>query len=103
MNSNNLVSNVSTDSFKVRPRSGLARVLLRVVLLLWSIAAHGSPPPPGVAPVTVPAGGFAIYGDLLANASAANVGAWIVSTNLGTGGGVLDQAGVPLNPATTFH
>src|SRR6266478_2876042 len=103
MNSNDLVSNVSTDSFKVRSRSGLARVLLRVLLLLWSIAAQGSPPPPGVAPVTVPAGGFAIDGDLLANTPGANVGDWIVSTNLGTGGGVLNQAGVPLNPATTYH
>src|SRR6266478_7579457 len=103
MNSNDLVSNVSTDSFKVRSRSGLARVLLRVLLLLWSIAAHGTPPPPGVAPITVPAGGFAIDGDLLANTPGANVGDWIVSTNLGTGGGVLNQAGVPLNPATTFH
>src|SRR6266478_1444580 len=103
MNSNDLVSNVSTDSFKVRSRSGLARVLLRVLLLLWSIAAQGSPPPPGVAPVTVPAGGFAIDGDLLANTPAANVGDWVVSTNLGTGGGVLNQAGVPLNPATTYH
>src|SRR6266566_756864 len=103
MNSNDLVSNVSTDSFKVRSRSGLTRVLLRVLLLLWSIAAQGSPPPPGVAPVTVPAGGFAIDGDLLANTLVSNVGDWIVSTNLGTGGGVLNQAGVPLNPATTFH
>src|SRR5206468_10587966 len=46
-------------------------------------------------------GGFAIEGDLFANSPAANVGDWI--TNSVTGGGVLTQAGVPLNASTTFH
>src|SRR5689334_18416927 len=58
--------------------------------------AVATPPPTGVAPVLVPAGGLAIDGDLLAGAA----GDW-VGTN--AGGGVLASNGAPLNPATTFH
>jgi hypothetical protein len=54
-----------------------------------------------VAPVVVPAGGFAIDGDLIANTPAANTGDWLPDGN-GIGG-VLDLSGNPLNPATTFH
>jgi hypothetical protein len=59
-----------------------------------------------VAPVAPPVGGFGIEGDLLANLPAANVGDWLRSTNSslpGSGGGVLDQTGMPFNPSTTFH
>src|SRR5437879_10641994 len=39
----------------------------------------------------------------MANTPAANVCDWLLSTNSGTGGAVLDATGAPLNPATTFH
>jgi hypothetical protein len=73
---------------------------------LTARAASHTPPPAGVAPVAPPIGGFGIEGNLLANSPVANVGDWLRSTNAslpGTGGGVLDEAGMPLNPATTFH
>src|SRR5437773_1169930 len=73
------------------------------LVLLSPCASHAVPPPAGIAPVISPAGGFGIDGDLMANTPAANVGDWLLSTNSGTGGAVLDAAGVPLNPATTFH
>ena len=50
------------------------RVLLRASLLLWSLCALAVPPPRGVAPLIVPAGGFAIDGDVLANTPGANTG-----------------------------
>ena len=69
--------------------------------LFAGVTAYCAPPPTGVAPITVPAGGFSIEGDLQANTPNLNVGDWLPGTN-GTGG-VLDNAGNPLNPATTFH
>ena len=59
----------------------------------------------GPRPVEPPAGGFAIDGNLLANTPTANLGDWLVNTNLapGTGRGVLDANGVPLDPTRTFH
>jgi len=53
----------------------------------------------------VPAGGFAIDGDLIANAPAASVGDWLLMTNAasGAGAGVLNAAGQPLNGSITFH
>ena len=76
--------------------------VLFALFLMGGLVAWASPPPAGVAPVVVPAGGFAIDGDLVANTPTANAGDWLGSTN-GTGGGVLSQAGAPLNSTTTFH
>ena len=71
---------------------------------LAASVVNAAPPPAGVAPVVQPSGGFGIDGDLFANAPTAGVGDWLASTNSpGTGGAVLSQAGVPLNPLTTFH
>src|SRR5881628_40584 len=70
-------------------------------LLFGSQTALAVPPPAGVAPVTVPAGGFGIDGDLFANMPGADVGDWV--TNSASGGGVLTRAGVPLNALTTLH
>src|SRR5262245_51242051 len=77
-------------------------VLLHASLLLWSFSALATPPPNGTAPLNTPAGGFAIDGDLFANAPGAGLGDWLTSTS-GTGGGVLSPAGIPLDPTTTFH
>jgi len=74
-----------------------------LILLLLPIVAQASPPPSGVAPVLQPAGGFSIEGDLLANFPAANAGDWMLSTNSGPGGAVLDSNGLPINASTTFH
>src|SRR5258708_35064904 len=97
------------------PRRMRRRVRRSVLYPLYSILAVGAcavltfptfatPPPMGVAPVVVPSGGFAIDGNLLANIPATNVGDWLFWTNTpGAGAGVLNGAGAPLNPATTFH
>src|SRR5438093_1071413 len=82
------------------------RVETLVSLVLLSFLVFGSQPAlaspsAGVAPVSVPAGGFGIDGDLFANSPDANVGDWV--TNSVSGGGVLNQAGVPLNALTSFH
>src|SRR4051812_34137474 len=74
-------------------------LFLGVLIAVW---ANATPPPAGVAPVTSPAGGFSIDGNLVANLPA-NTGDWLLSTNTGTGGAVLDASGAPLNPTTTFH
>src|SRR6266571_2682076 len=71
--------------------------------LFWGLAAYATPPPAGIAPVISPAGGFSIDGNLLANTPDANTGDWLLSTNSGSGGAVLDATGAPLNPTTTFH
>ena len=49
-------------------------------------------PPAGVAPVLVPAGGFGIDGNLLANRIFTNAGDWMAGPG-GTGGSVLDATG----------
>src|SRR2546426_2947394 len=51
--------------------------LLLAFLALGSLSASGSPPPSGVAPINLPAGGFHIDGNLLPNAPAAGVGDWL--------------------------
>src|SRR5437773_3112491 len=62
-------------------------------------SATTCPPPPTGTPLTgTPAGGFAMDGDLQANA---NTGDWIPGS--GSGGAVMTTNGVPLNAATTFH
>ena len=66
--------------------------------MISGLAALAVPPRTGIAPVLIPAGGFRIDGDLMADAIA---GDWIGTTN--PAAGVLSPAGVPLNPATTFH
>src|SRR5437879_2496766 len=71
--------------------------------MLRAMTVEATPPPSGIAPVVVPAGGFSIDGDLMANTPAQNAGDWLLSTNAGSGGSVLDAAGVPLNATTTFH
>jgi hypothetical protein len=63
----------------------------------------------GRAPVNPPCGGFAIDGDLFANTPTnapwfPNAGDWIVTNSFpGSGCGVLNLDGTPINPATTFH
>ena len=77
----------------------IALALTGIVLPLWA-----APPPGGTAPVTAPAGGFAIDGDLLANTPVAGAGDWVVSPDFsGSGGGVLATDGAPFNPGRTFH
>src|SRR2546422_7222795 len=79
------------------------RVLLGSLLLL-GLAGRASPPPAGTAPISPPAGGFAIDGDVLANTVIPNIGDWVFLTNYpGSGGGVLSAAGVPINPTITLH
>ena len=60
---------------------------------------------PGTAPVSVPAGGFRIEGDLRANFPISGIGDWSPSTpgTSGAGGSVLNAFGAPINAATTFH
>jgi hypothetical protein len=60
------------------------------------------PPPAGIAPVTVPAGGFGLDGDLQANTPVSGVGDWVAGPS-GSGGFVLNNNGTPVNGTTTFH
>jgi hypothetical protein len=71
--------------------------LLTIGLLGCGLAAHAVPPPTGIAPVTVPTGGFAIDGKLIASGG---IGDWLAGTG---GAGVLNNSGAPLNSGTTFH
>src|SRR5262245_25871799 len=90
--------------FQTTPASAVVSILVGY-FLLGCLTGSATPPPAGVAPVMVPAGGFAIDGDLIANAPAASVGDWFLMTNVasGTGAGVLNAAGLPLNGSFTFH
>ena len=73
-------------------------------LVCLAVAADAASTLPGVAPVISVNGGFAIDGDLFANTPGTNRGDWMISTNFpGSGGSVLDAAGLPLNPIETFH
>ena len=86
--------------FEKRALKDLSRLAsVYAATLLFSNIGYATPPPAGVAPVTVPAGGFAIDGDLMGNGTGG--GDWVAGTNAGSG--VLSAAGVPSNPASTFH
>ena len=84
------------------PVSCGSRYAALACLIICSLRLYAVPPPTGVAPVLVPAGGFGIEGDLFANSPGAGAGDWLPGPG-GSGGSVLDAAGVPLNPNTTFH
>src|SRR5882672_5377499 len=79
-----------------RKRHGIRALI--AIGMISGLSALAVPPPTGIAPVLIPAGGFRIEGDLMADAIA---GDWVGTTN--PAAGVLNAAGVPLNPATTFH
>jgi len=88
-----------TSQFEKRALKDLSRLASVFALtVLFGNPSNATPPPSGVAPVTVPAGGFAIDGDLMGNGLG---GDWVTGTNAGSG--VLSPSGAPLNPATTFH
>jgi hypothetical protein len=78
-------------------KSVLSAAALGTVVTLTSQAVQ---PPVGVAPVTVPVGGFGIGGEVVAGATGVTAGDWMSGPG---GAGVLDATGKPLNPATTFH
>src|SRR6266487_2224648 len=83
--------------------SGLFRSLKSLTtLFLFSILLFSSKTfgqiSSGVAPVSPPTGHFNISGELKVNSS---VGDWLPGS--GGGGNVLNAAGVPLVPGTTFH
>jgi len=68
------------------PKAVSSMCLFAAGLLLVNTAG-AVPPPTGVAPVEPPAGGFAVDGNLLANMPTANLGDWLVNTNLAPGTG----------------
>jgi hypothetical protein len=78
--------------------SPIRQQLLLAVLILLFTRATGQQ----VAPVYPPQGGFHIEGDLRANTPITNAGDWISGPS-GSGGYVLNSAGVPLDTATTIH
>lgn len=57
---------------------------------------------PGTVNITVPTGGFAIDGDLMANTNVTGIGDWIPGS-AGSGGFVMNLAGLPSNMFTTIH
>lgn len=74
-------------------------------VVLPTMLAVATPLPGGLAPITPPAGGFGIDGDLLANSPFAGVGDWTSNTNTSPGSGlsVLSPTGTPLDTLRTFH
>src|SRR5207244_8480661 len=85
-------------------RKILNSLALVAILAVGELTARAAGPPEGIAPVDPPFGGFGIDGNLCANTPGANSGDWCAVTNFpGSGGGVLNAAGVPLNPLTTCH
>src|SRR5882724_5868583 len=92
-----------TTCSPVATRKRFSSFVLLSFLALWAFSerAIAAPPPGGIAPVNVPAGGFGIDGNLLANVPIGGAGDWV--SNSLPGGGVLSPGGVPLNAATTFH
>src|SRR5260370_17692811 len=72
-----------------------------VLTAAFTFTSQALPPSTGVAPVSVPAGGFGIGGELVAGSSGGASGDWLAGANGAPG--VLDATGAPLNPATTFH
>jgi hypothetical protein len=77
-----------------------ASCALAAASLFYSSSLEACLLPTGIAPVLVPAGGFRINGLVPANGTGASAGDWL---NGPGGNGVLDAAGNPLNPTTTFH
>src|SRR6266404_6360942 len=85
-------------NFMNAPKSLIGAAVLAAAFTFTSQAV---PPPTGVAPVSVPAGGFGIGGEVVAGSSGGSSGDWLAGANGAPG--VLDPSGAPLNPATTFH
>ena len=85
----------------------IKNIFAGVVLSVVTTAqiALAVPPPAGIAPVGPPPGGFSIEGDLLANTPVADIGDWMLNTNLanGTGLGVLTLNGVAIDANRTFR
>jgi len=71
------------------------KICIILFLVLVSTKSFGQ-----LAPVSPPTGGFRIEGNLKANNPTVNQGDWLDSAG-GTGTGVLSNAGVPVNAATT--
>ena len=72
-------------------------------VVLPTMLAIAAPLPGGLAPITPPAGGFSIDGDLLANSPFAGPGDWMANSGAVSGFGVLSAAGAPLDPLRSFH
>src|SRR5262245_25840160 len=73
-----------------------------VASVIFTDSIPGIVPPSGTVPLSVPAGGFGIDGDLQANTPAVGVGDWVPGP-AGSGGSVLDSAGNPISSINTFH
>ncbi len=77
-------------------KSFLKTIMLSIILNFLFIGFNYGQ----IIPIDPPAGGFEIDGNLRANTTSGH-GDWI--PDIGTGGSVLDAAGVPLNSGSTFH
>src|SRR6185503_17494079 len=89
---------------KARPniiRHWLAPLALGCAFWTCAQSVRAATPPTGTAPVTPPAGGFAIDGNLLANSPTNGIGDWL--SNTGSGGFVLFTNGATVNTNNTFH
>src|SRR5258708_2285249 len=74
-----------------------------VGVVMGNLAWQATPPPAGVAAVVIPVGGLGIDGNLMAGQPISGGGDWLQGTNATPGCSVLDAAGAPIKPATTFH
>src|SRR5689334_20055055 len=79
----------------------LRRSAFFLLMVLCSAFAYAQPGP-GIANINPPTGDFQIEGDLQANTPVSGKGDWIPGP-AGTGGSVLNAAGVATSPLITFH
>src|SRR5881296_1285346 len=95
-----------TTSTNAVPKTATPLLLASLLALGIPLNLAATPPPAGVAPFLAPAGGLAIDGNLITGTPVANVGDWLICTNVappGTAGAVLDKNGAPLDISRTFH
>src|SRR5437867_4700341 len=98
--------NAPTASTNAVPNTATPLLLASLLALGIALNLAATPPPAGVAPFLAPAGGLAIDGNLITGTPVANVGDWLICTNVappGTAGAVLDKNGAPLDISRTFH
>jgi hypothetical protein len=80
------------------PSKAIMAIVILFLSLLLNSSTFGQ-----IAPISTPTGGFHIDGNLRANTPTAGIGDWLPSPvgTSGSGGFVMSDGGVPVNPATT--
>ena len=97
-------SNKSVISVVQHSRSAKVMACGCLLALAGTVFVHGVQPQVGVAPVSLPKGGFGIDGDPMSGVPNGGVGDWTCgSESVLEGDAVLDAAGMPIHPLMTHH